>query len=100
MLAFCALMLLSACNSSKQVTEPQPQISGRQSGGGAPNGPPSAASVIARLDANSDGKLSIDEVSGRLKDNFSKVDSNSDGFLTKSEIETNRLTEGKRPRRS
>jgi Ca2+-binding EF-hand superfamily protein len=55
---------------------------------------------MARLDANSDGKLSMDEVSGRLKENFSRIDSNGDGFITKTELETNRPKGGLGPPRS
>ncbi|WP_338359435.1 hypothetical protein [Yeosuana marina] len=38
------------------------------------------------MDSNSDGKLTMIEVSGPLKVMFSKLDANSDGFLTKEEM--------------
>lgn len=44
------------------------------------------AQIIANMDRNNDGKLSADEVRGRLKNDFAKVDTNGDGFLTKAEI--------------
>lgn len=89
-LAFCGLMFLGACNSSKKTAESEYREPGStsQRGGGDRKGPPDAAQAIAQMDANSDGKLSIDEVKGRLKDDFTKVDSNGDGFVTKAELES------------
>ena len=99
-LAFCALMLLGACNSTKKTTEVEPQTSRRQGGGGDRKGAPDAPQAIAKMDTNSDGKLSIGEATGRLKENFAKIDSNSDGFVTKTELESARPKGGKRPQRN
>lgn len=99
-LAFCGLMLLAACNSSKKTTESDSREPNRTSQRGDRRSPSSADEAMARLDANSDGKLSMDEVSGRLKENFSRIDSNGDGFITKTELETNRPKGGLGPPRS
>ncbi|HEX4132343.1 MAG TPA: hypothetical protein VHZ24_20090 [Pirellulales bacterium] len=62
--------------------------------GGTPGAPGSAAGggnemakqMIARADANGDGKLSKDEAPDRLRDNFDRVDRNGDGFVDASEL--------------
>lgn len=57
-------------------------------GGGRPMGPPpSADKIIAKMDKDGDGKLGVDEVKGKLKDDFSKIDSNQDGKLDAKEME-------------
>lgn len=48
---------------------------------------PSIEKIMTDLDANKDGKLSVKEVKGPLKDDFKKVDANKDGFITKEELE-------------
>ena len=42
-------------------------------------------SLLAKMDTNKDGKLSLSEAQGPLKDSFSTIDANKDGFLTKEE---------------
>lgn len=53
-------------------------------------GRPSPEKIIARLDANEDGKLSKEEVAnakkGKLAERFDKVDANSDGFIDIDEL--------------
>lgn len=49
--------------------------------------PPTFAELIEKMDANEDGKLSKDEIKGRLKDHFEKVDADEDGFITEEEFE-------------
>ncbi|GAA3520774.1 hypothetical protein GCM10022393_38810 [Aquimarina addita] len=39
------------------------------------------------MDANSDGKLSVEEVEGPIKSDFSKIDADGDGFISKTELE-------------
>ena len=38
------------------------------------------------MDANKDGKISIIEAKGPLKQDFTQIDSNKDGFLSKEEL--------------
>lgn len=47
---------------------------------------PTFAQLLKDMDANEDGKLSKEEVKGRLKEHFSKVDLNEDGFITEEEF--------------
>ncbi|MEM8928926.1 MAG: EF-hand domain-containing protein [Bacteroidota bacterium] len=49
--------------------------------------PPSIEQLFKDLDANEDGKLSLKEARGPLKEHFEKVDLNEDGFLTQEELE-------------
>ena len=48
--------------------------------------PPTIEELFSDLDSNKDGKLSIKEVKGPLKEDFDKIDSNKDGFLTIEEL--------------
>lgn len=48
--------------------------------------PPTFAQLLKDMDANEDGKLSKDEIKGRLKKHFDKVDLNEDGFITEEEF--------------
>tara|TARA_R110002073_G_scaffold72537_1_gene177255 strand:+ start:242053 stop:242346 length:294 start_codon:yes stop_codon:yes gene_type:complete len=66
--------------------------------GERPKTPPTAAEIIKQMDANKDGKLSLKEVKGPLKDDFSKIDTNEDGFLSKEEIE--KAPKPKRPKKN
>ncbi|MHA7944197.1 EF-hand domain-containing protein [Formosa sp. 3Alg 14/1] len=58
-------------------------------------GPPPAAELIEKMDANEDGKLSEDEVKGPLKEHFSDIDADEDGFLTLKELEEAPKPKGK-----
>ena len=49
--------------------------------------PPTFAALLKKMDANEDGKLSKDELKGRLKDNFAKIDTDENGFITEKEFE-------------
>ncbi|WP_299325963.1 EF-hand domain-containing protein [uncultured Maribacter sp.] len=48
--------------------------------------PPTFEELIERMDTNEDGKLSEDEIKGRLKKDFTKIDADEDGFITEEEF--------------
>ncbi|MBF0134556.1 MAG: EF-hand domain-containing protein [Magnetococcales bacterium] len=50
--------------------------------------PPSADTMISKMDKNSDGVLGQDEVKGKLADDFTTVDTDSNGQLTATELES------------
>jgi Ca2+-binding EF-hand superfamily protein len=54
--------------------------------------------TFATLDADSDGKLSKDEVSGSssLSASFSMIDRNSDGYISRGEFRRNTMPKPKR----
>ena len=54
--------------------------------GERPQGPPSVKQIMKDLDTNEDGKISLKEAKGPLKNDFKKIDINEDGFLSKKEI--------------
>lgn len=65
--------------------------------GGRPEFDP--AQFFAALDANGDGKLTKDELPGRLRERFSLVDTNGDGYVTEEELTTiMKLFSGRRRR--
>lgn len=49
--------------------------------------PPTFKQLLKEMDADENGKLSLKEVQGPLKEGFSKVDSDKDGFITAKEFE-------------
>jgi len=60
-----------------------PQGSGQKGQRGRPN----AKQLLRQMDTDKDGKLSVQESKGPLKQDFSKIDSNDDGLLSKEELE-------------
>lgn len=50
-------------------------------------GPPTIKQLFKDLDTDKDGKISLKEVKGPLKNDFKKIDLNKDGLLSKEEIE-------------
>jgi len=51
-----------------------------------PKGPPTFEQLLKELDANEDGKISLKEAKGPLKNDFKKIDTDEDGFLSEKEI--------------
>lgn len=48
---------------------------------------PTFEELIEEMDSNEDGKLSKDEIKGRLKKDFDRIDTDEDGFITEKEFE-------------
>ncbi|OEO25363.1 hypothetical protein AX279_12750 [Pseudomonas sp. J237] len=69
--AIAATVLVAGCSGPKHK------------GGGRPD----PATMIERMDANGDGKLSQSEVKGPLAEHFNDVDSNKDGVLSLDELQ-------------
>lgn len=58
--------------------------------------------LLRRFDRDGDGKLSANEVQGRLKDHFDTVDANGDGFITAPELQkasSNKASSNRSPQR-
>ena len=51
---------------------------------------PDPEKIMSRMDTNDDQKISISEAKGRLKDNFTRRDKNSDGFISLDELTPSR----------
>lgn len=75
-LVLTLLSVQSCAFAAKQPGSDKPQ-----------GGPPSVEEIFKQMDANKDGKLSIDEVKGPLKNDFSKIDTDGDGLITKDELQ-------------
>ena len=56
----------------------------RRGGGGFPD----AGEILAQYDADGDGKLTGDEITGRMADNLDRVDTDGNGEVTLKELET------------
>jgi Ca2+-binding EF-hand superfamily protein len=63
---------------------PMQQIGGM----GRSGGPPSTDQLISDMDMDGNGTLAVDEVKGKLVENFAEVDSDSDGQLTPEELDS------------
>ncbi|ALJ04683.1 hypothetical protein APS56_05840 [Pseudalgibacter alginicilyticus] len=48
--------------------------------------PPTFSELLEQMDSNEDGKLSLEEVKGPLKEDFSKIDKDEDGFISEKEL--------------
>ncbi len=49
--------------------------------------PPTFEQLLEQMDSGKDGKLSVAEVKGPLKEIFADVDTNEDGYITEEEFE-------------
>ena len=52
-----------------------------------PKNPPTFSELLEEMDSGKDGKLSVAEVKGPLKERFADIDTNEDGFITEEEFE-------------
>ncbi|MDG2014642.1 MAG: hypothetical protein P8J33_14135 [Pirellulaceae bacterium] len=73
--------------SKQPLPESKKRNRGKRSGRMAPN-PQQMMKLIFENDRNGDGEITRDEVSGRMKRFFERMDSNQDGILTKEEART------------
>ena len=53
---------------------------------GGRRGPPSPDMIMEKMDSDGDGKISVAEAHGPLKNDFKDLDENDDGFLTAAEL--------------
>lgn len=58
---------------------------------------PSTAQIFERMDTDKNDKLSLEEVKGPLKEQFSKIDADEDGFVSKEELENAQKENSQRP---
>lgn len=93
--ATAALKKLDRNNDGRiDQAELRPVFGGREEGQrGGPGGPPGggdpaafAQSMLERMDKDKDGKLSGDEIEGRMKENMERVDTNGDKVIDKDEL--------------
>jgi len=49
--------------------------------------PPKGEKVVERMDADQNGRISLQEAKGRLAKNFQRIDANSDGQVTAQELD-------------
>jgi len=78
------VVVLTSCGSTNNVSTANETKSNNKREG---REKPDAVSIMKQMDANGDGKLSLEEVKGPLKKDFTKVDSNEDGYLSLEELE-------------
>lgn len=94
--AIAAIVLAASACSKKTSTagsSTPPPPSNEQK---KPSGGPSFDALLAKMDTNKDGKLSLSEAQGPLKDDFSYIDTNKDGFLTKEEFSNAPTMQGRK----
>lgn len=71
------VVVLTSCGSTNTTEKAATSKNGEK---------PNAATLIQQMDTNKDGKLSIEEVQGPLKNDFDKIDTDDDGFLSLEEL--------------
>lgn len=81
------IIATASCRTNKRVARDQQANNRQRPNGQRPDGQRrTPAQMMAQMDANKDGRLSIKEAQGRLKNNFKTVDTNNNGFITLSEL--------------
>lgn len=71
------VVVLTSCGSTNTTEKTATSKNGEK---------PDAATLIQQMDTNKDGKLSIEEVQGPLKNDFDTIDTDDDGFLSIEEL--------------
>ncbi|PPK92527.1 ribonuclease BN (tRNA processing enzyme) [Nonlabens xylanidelens] len=64
--------------------KPQQRQQSSQNQGGKKS--PNFSDMLKKMDSNNDGKISISEAKGNLKENFQNRDKNKDGYITQDEM--------------
>jgi Ca2+-binding EF-hand superfamily protein len=82
-LSLAILVSVLSCKSTQETSKPETtsqRTSTEQSGRSNPE------EMFTKMDTNTDGKLSKEEVKGPLAEKFSEIDTNKDGFISKDEL--------------
>lgn len=87
-MAMALVFLFAACAQKTQETATANRPSSERNNQDRPkrSGPPQFSELLAKMDTNQDGQLSVSEVQGRLKDNFTTIDADGNGFITETEM--------------
>lgn len=88
-LTMFALTLIFSCKTNQENKERQ-QPDGER---------PTSSQLISEMDADKDGKLSMDEVKGPIANDFENIDSDSDNFISLEELDKAEKTLENRPPR-
>lgn len=81
-------IMVSCASQNNQAQGSERGGRGQQRGQGEQRGgAPTFEQLLARMDANKDGKLAQSEIKGPLKDDFSKIDTDEDGFISEEEFD-------------
>lgn len=83
----------TACSKKTSTTEKSTATRTAPKQGGAP----SFDALLAKMDANKDGKLAKAEAKGPLSADFDTIDSNKDGFITAAEMSNAPRVQGRKP---
>lgn len=77
--AMMMIAIVTSCSSNQQTSSAQR--------GNRQGEPPSVDQLFEQMDTDNNGKLTLKEVKGPLRNDFSKIDANDDGGITKEELE-------------
>jgi hypothetical protein len=80
---FIAFFVLTIFACAKKA---QPKQSENRPNGGRGGGQPEFSTLLGKMDANKDAKISASEAKGPLKDRFSQIDTDKDGFISEDEF--------------
>ncbi len=59
---------------------------------------PTFSELVEKMDENKDGKISLEEVKGPLKEHFTSIDTDEDGFMSEEEFKAMPKPKGRRER--